>query len=152
MEKQSTIVRISELSEEKKIIAENMITKHPLLKRPSEEFNEWGLRFPIDYLNEIGPLPICLPLEYMAEYVDIVTKTQTDKNDEKFLSDIDYPDEDNYDKVNATAVGNVAYIALTSKNEQAQKAALEWLEKFQEYYYISALARMNQGKGDNTVN
>ena len=41
--------------------------------KPNAEFDEYGLRYDIEYLNNIGVDIVFAPIEYMVNYVDVVT-------------------------------------------------------------------------------
>lgn len=47
---------------------------------PYKEFDSYGLKFPIEYLREIGLHIIFLPVEYMAHYADIVCFNMDDSD------------------------------------------------------------------------
>lgn len=91
--------------------------------RPTDEFDSNGLRFPVSYLNEIKFMIVFLPLELMAEYADIVTTQMIESIDSDngvtFSFDIarsNYSDDQIFLNLNATAIGNLAYICLNSKS------------------------------------
>lgn len=98
-----------------------------VLKNPNAKFDDFGLRFDVDYLNRIGVNVIFLPLEIMAEYVDAVTKQMIDNNEMGFeynqIINPDFDVDQLYETVNATGIGNAAYVCLNSKNEISQKQA-----------------------------
>ncbi len=112
--------------------------------KPNPDFDDNGLRFPVDYLNEIGINIIFMPIEIMSEYVDSVTKTHIDKNDDGFIyhqfidSNFDGSNEDDFNTVNATALGNLAYAALNCKNEKARQIA----EKNLNHIFVKAKGKM----------
>lgn len=103
----------------------------PLYEKPSKSYDNYGLRYSVEHLNKIGQSLIFLPIEYMAEYVDVVTKTNVDIGDPDFLEqilNINPKNIDTSDK-NATSIGNAAYVALNSKDEKARKIAFGILER-----------------------
>ena len=81
---------------------------------PYPECDVYGLKFPIEYLNKVGKSIIMLPLEFMAEYADIITREYIDKDDQQFIFeqiiDRDINCDQIYQSVNATGIGNMAYI------------------------------------------
>lgn len=95
------------------------------------QFDAYGLRFPIDYLNAIGTLPIMFPLEIMAKYADVVTTKLVNDNDSNFTNSILYmgilPPEDTQN-INATGIGNLAYVCLHHPLPRAREIAESILE------------------------
>ncbi len=94
--------------------------------KPAEQFDDFGLRFPADYLNELDKSVVFLPLELMAEYVDAICKVYIDKDDKSFifnqvLNEDPSIDDERFNNIDATAVGNLAYVCLNCKNEQARE-------------------------------
>ena len=91
---------------------------------PAQEYNEYGLKFNMDELNRIGANVIMLPIEYMAKYVDIITKTNIDENNPDFLESQFHDfkvSKENYKSCNATSCGNIAYIYLHCKDEKVKQ-------------------------------
>ena len=91
---------------------------------PNEEFDENGLKFPIEYLDEIGVNVVLFPIEIMANYVDVVTKFAVDNNEKSIidhLTDSNFNIDTIYKELNATSVGNLAYAALHLKDEKVQQ-------------------------------
>ncbi len=143
------MVRLTTISEEQK---EQYLTyfKDVLLTgaggfkvlEPTENFDDNGLRFPVTYLSKVDKQIIFFPLEYIADYADIITKSAIDEDDAEFIfnniinRDIDV-DKD-YDNLNATAIGNLAYVALNTKNKDAQKISEDILDKV----YVIAKGKM----------
>lgn len=101
--------------------------------RPAAEFDGFGLRFPIEYLNQVNKSIVLLPLELMAEYVDVICKTFIDQDDQEFifkqiLNEDPTIDDKRFENINATAVGNLAYVCLNCKNESARKITEKQIE------------------------
>jgi hypothetical protein len=109
-----------------------------VLINPTDEFNNYGLRFPIEYLKKIGCNIIFLPLEYMAQYVDTVTKKRVDLDEDfgSFIYKINESDIENMN-INATSIGNLAYACLYSKHEKIRQVCEESLNKIFKKYAIS---------------
>ncbi len=129
------IKRLSNLTEEDK--AEVLASIEKKFGKPSEIFDSYGLRYHINHLNKVGGSIITLPLECMAEYVDAITKSYIDKDDAFFiLTQVLNSDDDsiNFSKLNATAIGNVAYVCLKCNNENARIKSEKLLERYQEWY------------------
>lgn len=105
------------------------------IEKPQEGFDRWGLKFDISYLNQIGYNVIFFPLEILAEYADAVTKSFIDEDNSEFIYkqciDFDFPKDKEIDLngINATALGNCAYIALNCNNAVASKQAEDFLDK-----------------------
>lgn len=130
------VIRLSELNQEQKDNYMNYYNNVLLtglsgfkILEPEKEFNDFGLRFPIDYLNSVGKNIIMFPLEIMAEYCDVITKSYIDDKDESFIYeqiiDCDFNLEETYGNLNATGIGNLAYMALNCHNERAKEIANE---------------------------
>lgn len=100
------------------------------LPNPTKHFNQYGLRYHIDILNKLGKKNIFFPLEYMALFVDVVTKTKTDADDRAFIAAnfsggqaVEFNRAevfDNYHKINATSIGNMAYMLMNYKAENVK--------------------------------
>lgn len=112
---------------------------------PAEDFDEYGLRFPAEYLNNIGHYVVFMPLEYMAQYADVITTQAVDEKDEEFLwnqiinEDINV--EQIYDSINATAIGNLAYVCLKSHSDKAREITEKILN---EIFVITKGKMLNQ--------
>lgn len=146
------IIKLSKFSEQLKDAVLNdynsLIESGELLK-PNDEFNDYGLRFDVQYLNRIGLSLVLLPLEIMAEYVDIVTKSNVDKG----LYDFD---ESSYDMfrinesqlqyTNATAIGNLAYICLNSKDTYIKTICEQSLNHIYDYVSAKMIAELSKNK------
>ena len=134
------IIRLSYLDEEKKSAYINYY-KNILLTgqgglailEPTEKFDEYGLKFPIDYLKKISRTVIFFPLEIMANYADKTTVTAVSNNDAEFnyyqVVDPVFNIEEAWPDINATSIGNLAYIALHCTNIITQQNAEEILNK-----------------------
>lgn len=103
--------------------------------RPNKSYNDLGLKFERDYLSRIGLSLILLPLEIQADYVDVVTM-----NSYQRMVPANLPDTIDINTVNATGIGNVAFVALHSPNEEvkakAEKILNELLNTYCEMYGI----------------
>ena len=121
---------------------------------PAKEFDEFGLKHPSDYLKQISANIILLPLEFMAEYVDLITKTAIDENDKAIIIEANeqlkilnkMTLDDLIERVlNATSIGNMAYVALNCKDEEVKKNTEEMLNrifKIQSDYLMSQLSNI----------
>lgn len=87
--------------------------------KPKNDYDENGLRFDIDWLEIIGNNILLIPVKFMAEYVDIITKELVDTNDEGFIQSLKETEMLNYEDMqfcNATSCGNLAYIYMNTKD------------------------------------
>lgn len=92
--------------------------------KPKSEFDENGLRFDIDYLHTVGNNILLIPVKYMAEYVDVITKNYVDTNDEVLIDTIKQDKDftkDELKNMNATSCGNMAYIYLHTKDNDVKE-------------------------------
>lgn len=117
------IVRLSTSTEEEKSVlmpVYNLIKGGILgfeIQEPKEEYMSDGLKFDISYLNSLGKALIMFPVEDIVKYVDQTTKTFVDSKSAEFielvvssLNNINIEDENQYDPLNATSIGNIAYV------------------------------------------
>lgn len=93
--------------------------------KPTQEFDMYGLKFTLEHLNYMGRNVLLLPVDHMAQYVDMITKTAIDENDEDFIYASILSPESNienidYNNVTATTYGNLAYIYLNCKDQSAK--------------------------------
>lgn len=104
---------------------------------PKEEFDSLNLRYDIDYLNKVGKLIVLLPVEEMVNYVDGIT-FQHILNKNKYFIDVEIPnsilniDLENkyhYNSLNATSIGNIAYVMENCESEHVKKLCEDFLLK-----------------------
>lgn len=117
------------------------------LQSPNAEFNSHGLRFDIGYLNRIGGTICLLPLEFMSEYVDTVCKSSMDSQDglmEEAVLDDDMTDEYLEKNIDATALGNMAYIILHTQNDMIKGKCLDTLWRYINIYIDNIVKMMIQ--------
>jgi hypothetical protein len=99
-------------------------------KRPFSEFNSDGLRHDMEHLSAIGLNVLFLPLEYMSDYVDKVTFDGINSGDVGFIASViesnrkgdGMSDDELSSALNATSLGNLAYIILNCKDELCVKS------------------------------
>ncbi|MCG8208181.1 hypothetical protein [Tenacibaculum finnmarkense] len=133
MSNDNTFLRLSDLSSEERISLEKGLSEiyttginGITLKKPFKEFDENGLKYPMNHLRNIGLSIIMLPIEWMSKYVDEVTVNLVRYAPEELLgSSFLYE----YDKLNATSIGNLAYVSLNVKNEDFVQKSNELLHK-----------------------
>ena len=126
--------RIADFPESSQEKIKTMRSTDPF-KMPNEGFDEYGLRFHTDYLNKIVHNIVFLPLEYMAEYVDIICKSYIDDGNEQFISEVKTSmQERKFSTWNATSIGAVAYIALHCPKEEDRKECIDVLNDLYKWY------------------
>ena len=127
---QKTILKLGEMTPEQKDnyleYFNNALLTGALgfkVMQPADEFDENGLKFPIEYLNQLGVNVVFLPIEMMAEYADIITKSSIDGYDKGYYEFLSGDDLESLDEmyesgqINATSIGNMAYIAMHCKDQ-----------------------------------
>jgi len=106
---------------------------------PSDNYGENGSRFPDEFLEQIGGMPVFYPLEWMADFIQADHKKSVDNNDEKVLSamgqyvkspDLYYV----FSYMKPYYLGLCAYIILHTKDEKVFDSALEFLSLYRKYY------------------
>lgn len=97
------------------------------------KFDSNGLRFSLEHLKLAFPEILVHNLVSQSEYVDYITFTRggTDSNDEFIWNTI----VNDYSKWNATTVGNVAYIALTTDKRLIKERCEKFLNECKEFYF-----------------
>jgi hypothetical protein len=110
---------------------------------PGETFHDNGLRFPLEWLRELGLSLVLLPLEWQARYVDEVTYFATssvqpergllmaDQAAEFCQSQLQDADTAAVDQMNATSIGNLAFMALYAGNAEHRVKALAILNRIE---------------------
>lgn len=113
---EKSLFGFKDMSEEKqKAYSEAFYMQHPA---PKNKFDEYGLRYDIDYLGKIGSDIVLCPVEFMANYVDMVTKSKIDSDVNSFVESMSVEsmitdiDEEYFTHLNATSLGNMAYAYL----------------------------------------
>lgn len=87
-------------------------------EKPLKKFNSNGLKYSPEFLQKIGLMLVMLPIELMQNYVDGITKTMVDENPEKLRKFLVSEDNININEINATSIGNLAYLILNIKDEE----------------------------------
>lgn len=131
--------------ETREIFRKEVISKG--LKFPNPEFGEDNLRYDINYLNQIGAVICMLPLEFIADYVDRICKEAIDENS-GIMEDTVIAEEitdDTIREMDATALGNTAYIILNTKNEMARHKCLDVLYRYMNFYLDNLMNMMTAG-------
>jgi hypothetical protein len=106
------------------------------LLHPEKEFNEYNLRFPIEYLNKLGWYLILFPIETIAEYADGVTTAMVNdpSRAEELLLQFDNLEQiwitpQTLQSIKATGIGNVGYLALHCTDECLRNKAENFLSR-----------------------
>jgi len=123
---------------------------HP---HPNSSFDGNGFRYDIHYLNKLGNDLILCPVEFISNYVDVITKDYVDKQDKVFAkniaSEMEFYREEFFLELNATAIGNLGYFYLFTSDETAKEIVksklLEiFIWKFNKYKkFLEALNSIN---------
>lgn len=128
------IQEFSKMTDSDKLFWETQIKNHLLigiLEEPTTEYNEFGLKFSPNHLKQISISLIFFPVEYMAKYVDVITKENVDSGNcnyyvEQFV-DMNQPIQ--FESINATSIGNLAYVYLNMKEEIEKQKFKDLLDK-----------------------
>ncbi|MFN3753328.1 hypothetical protein [Flavobacterium sp.] len=83
------------------------------------DFDENGLRFDVHFLNKIGLTISILPIQALAQFVDYVTYSNYKNDQQNFeqeIADFTAFQETDFEHINATALGNMAFIYLNTEN------------------------------------
>jgi hypothetical protein len=103
------------------------------------KFDERGLRYKHKILNAIKPQLYILPLEWLADFVDVITygmvqtiiekpySHEANVAKERIASELD-KGKIYFNHINTTGFGNLAYVALNHPHEYVRKEALSLLE------------------------
>ena len=96
-------------------------------------FDVSGLRFHIEHLNSIDANNMMYwPIEKRVLYVDsVVYNMVKNKTDQQLMGE--FFDVD-FSRINATAIGNLSYVAEYSNNKQMRKFCYDLLDQISEYY------------------
>ncbi len=147
MDQPPKIYRLSDLSPERLAEIQDSVINNPKIKKPYKEFDAYGLKFDIDWLNEVGGSVVFLPLEHAAEYADIVTVNGLKEPHPEFLQQYknDIEKRQDFSLWNATAVGNVAYVSLFCKDDELKINAFNLLQQYADYFYFDLISKFNNG-------
>ncbi len=107
-----------------------------------KQFDEYNLQYDVRILNKLRPVMIKVPIEVLATFVDgitydivqaeIATKSELLKRDfvgepnavDKFIKETE---QLHYNHLNATGIGNVAYVALNHPDKTFRDKAYNLL-------------------------
>lgn len=108
----------------------NLLKEHYVksgtFEEPNKKFDENGLAYNPEHLKEVGPRICFLPVQLAACYAD----KKTIKNiDNIVLSNIDVFSVDYYHFLDATGVGNIAYIYCNTKDKFVKDRCFVFLTK-----------------------
>ena len=103
-------------------------------KNPTKNYSGMGLRYPVSFLNELGGYAVLLPLEMMADLVDVVTKHHVDTKSESVVDYMLNNKKMDYSVWNATSIGNMAYVHLNCHSLIAKERAFEYLDGFYNWF------------------
>lgn len=98
------------------------------LPAPSAQFNQFGLRYDMNVLNGLGKRNIFFPIEVMALFCEQRVKERCDAREQ--MPDLTFKGlKAMYHMINATAIGNTAYVALNSFYPKQKAHSLLLLEE-----------------------
>ena len=98
----------------------------------SVSFDSNGLRYPVAYLSSMKKKIAFLPIEEQAKFVDAVTYENCNNPDFIKQAKADLSSA-NFESINATSIGNAAYMALHCSDEQVKINMLSFLEAYKKY-------------------
>ena len=112
-----------------------------LQKKPI--FDEDGLSYDKEFLDEISYRILTLPTDIMSHFVNRETKMLVD-NDQLIIEDLkeDVINAENIIKelddktIDATSIGNIAYVYENTKDETTKKIAQQWITAYAEQVLI----------------
>ena len=99
------------------------------LQKPTSYFNDFGLKYSSDFLNKVGILVVMFPIEIMQNYVDIIVKNIVDNDPEKLKEFLPSEEKVNLYEINATSIGNLAYIILNANNKKIKNRCKVLLDR-----------------------
>ncbi len=107
--------------------------KKPVSKNP-EDYPNYGLNHSAKHLRGVLDKIAFFTIEKQAEYADAICRAMT-ANHERTVEDFDasFISKNSLDKLNATAIGNLAYVAMNSSSELEVRNAIKILEAFKVY-------------------
>jgi hypothetical protein len=132
-------------SEQKQNLIRAKKIKPILAIKPNEEFDMDGLRFDINHYNNIGGAVIFLPLEEMAGFCDVVTKTFVDYDERYWLISQynallkNYSDKETLLHLSSSHLGGLAYIYLHSRHQPSVDVSIIILNKYYDYLLAESL-------------
>jgi hypothetical protein len=97
-------------------------------------FNSNGLRFDLDHLKTIKRDILKMPVETQAEYVDQVTYVACARSSHEPLA---HPfDPERADQLNATSIGNVAFVSRYHPEEIVREFAKFQLQRIKHHFGV----------------
>ncbi len=105
------------------------------IKRLFGGFDSNGLRHSVKHLCEVEKTIGLMDIVQQAEYADVVTYNNA--NNIYFLNDVVKQAQnvtpDDYPKINATGIGNMAYLALYAPIPHVRQVAIQFLNKYKQW-------------------
>lgn len=113
------------------------------------DFNKHGLRYSASVLEAIKPQLWKLPIEWLATFADAVccssVQATIDNGTPLILISINsIPEYMFYNHVNATTIGNMAYIALFHPDENIKRKAYKVLDECFKHHEKSVNLSVNE--------
>ena len=113
--------------------------------KPLDNPNEFGFKFDPYVIEKLGESIIHFPLEHMAEFCSGNFKKLCESGDEfvnGYVANIrDFIDDKYFQGINSATIGNLAYTALHSTDDQIKAKAKQCLEDFHTYYTAHILSK-----------
>lgn len=108
------------------------------IRRRLGMFDSNGLRYSLEHLNSIKKEILNYDIVKQAAYADAVTVNNCNNHDFIVISLLDIKEQNsgNYADINATSIGNLAYIHLFCKNKQLSDLAFKRLNLLKTKYAI----------------
>jgi hypothetical protein len=106
-------------------------------ERPFDNFDEYGLRWPTEWLNEVGLTVVLFPLEWQVQYVDrICDQALKDADNDLINESLSATEAERVDSDlwNATAIGNLAAFATRAQWPDQRNKALALLDKMEDFW------------------
>lgn len=97
-------------------------------------YDEYNIRYSKDHLDMMFPKILEITIHEQAEYADYITVSNVNKD--WYIQSLIETELSEYDLqiANTTGIGNLAYISLNCKNEEARRKALLDLAKIKEHF------------------
>lgn len=119
-------------------------TLDQIISKKKPIFDENGLSYDKEFLEEISYAILTLPTDIMAHFVDRQTKMLVDNDqlimDEDLSEDVINAEsivkELDNNIIDATAIGNIAYVYENSKDEKTREIAKQWITAYAEQVII----------------
>jgi len=119
-------------------------TLDQIVSKKKPIFDENGLSYDKEFLEEISYAILTLPVDIMSHFVNREIKMLVD-NDQLIIEDFTTSEIINAENIikelddktiDATAIGNIAYVYENTKDETTKKIAKQWITAYAEQVLI----------------